>query len=304
MNYQTCIDDVYQQVSAQPVKGKVADYIPELKSVSPHKFGVCLCPINGGYFATGDYAEKFSIQSISKVLSLVFAFKLVGGKIWKRVGVEPSGTPFNSLIQLEYERGIPRNPFLNSGAIVVADILYQHLDNPKQQTLQFIRDITGNQNIHFNFKVAESEKGAAERNSALAYYIKSFGNLHNPVDEVLDLYFHLCSIEMNCHELADTFLFCANGGLSPASGKTILNGSQTKRLNAIMQTCGFYDEAGEFAYKVGLPGKSGVGGGIVAVHPGQYVVTVWSPPLNGKGNSARGVDFLEEFTTQTAMSIF
>lgn len=303
MNYAAILQDIYNEAKGQPKIGQVATSIPELASVPPDKFGMHLLTMEGEDFYMGDATEKFSIQSVSKVLSLALAFSLVGEKIWERVGVEPSGNPFNSLVQLEYEKGIPRNPFINAGALVIADVLVSELKNPKQDFLNFIREVSGYDNIDFNHKVANSEKVTGFRNAALANFLKSFGNIKNDVELVLDFYFYQCSIEMTCKELAHSFYFFANEGKTK-SGKQILNNSQVKRLNAIMQTCGFYDESGEFTYKVGLPGKSGIGGGIVALYPKNFVVASWSPRLNEKGNSELGMFALEQLTTKTGMSIF
>ncbi|MFK7903877.1 MAG: glutaminase [Chitinophagales bacterium] len=304
MNYQTIIEEIYTQVQNGENLGDVASYIPELSTVSPEKFGIHLGTIKNGHYQVGDCNQKFSIQSIVKVLALTLAYKNEGIKIWKRVGVEPSGSPFNSLVQLEYDLGIPRNPFINAGAIVICDILVSQLDNPKKILIDFIQNLSNNPNIHYSQKVVDSEKSMGFRNAALINFIKSFGNIHNDVDVVLDFYYHLCSIEMTCKELAQTFLFLANNGKIPFSREEILTVSQTKRINAIMQTCGFYDEAGEFTFRVGLPGKSGVGGGIIAIHPSKYAIAVWSPRLNKKGNSYRGMKFLELFTSKTELSIF
>jgi glutaminase len=234
---------------------------------------------------------------------VALAFSFLDEKIWKRVGVEPSGTAFNSLIQLEYEKGIPRNPFINSGAIVIADMLVSFLNNPKDDFLEYIRMISGSPTINYNLAVAQSERDTRFRNAALANFLKSFGNIQNDVDEVLDFYFHQCSIEMSCKELAYSFFFFANEGKT-RDGKQLLTKSQVKRLNALMQTCGFYDESGEFTYRVGLPGKSGIGGGIVALFPTNFVVATWSPKLNQKGNSELGMHALELLTTKTGMSVF
>lgn len=255
-------------------------------------------------FGMGDFQEKFSIQSISKVLSLCLAYQILGGDIWNRLGVEPSGNPFNSLIQLEKDKGIPRNPFINAGAMVIADILLSNLDNPKKDLLHFIRNLSGNQEVHYSTKISSSEKSIGYRNVALCNFIKSFDNIENEPDEVLDFYFNLCSIELSCKDLSALFLFLANKGKTIHNNNQILTSSKTKRINALMQTCGFYDESGEFAFKVGLPGKSGVGGGIIAIHPGQYAIAVWSPQLNEKGNSYKGMKFLEGFTTLSQLSIF
>ncbi|MGV8962689.1 MAG: glutaminase [Candidatus Saccharimonadaceae bacterium] len=304
MDYDKIFIQIHADLSKVEDTGQVADYIPELSKVDPNSFGVQLTTIEGEKYAFGDSKVRFSIQSIAKVFSYVLAYSRIKSDLWERVGVEPSGTAFNSLVQLENDRGIPRNPFINAGAIVICDILVSELESPKEEVLSFIRELSGTESINFNKRVAESEKANGFINLALVNFMKSFGNIHNDIDLVMDLYFHICSIEMSCAELSKSFLFLANNGVVPYSRKRILSPSRTKRANALMQTCGFYDEAGQFTFKVGLPGKSGVGGGIVAVHPLRYCITVWSPRLNAKGNSYKGMLFLEEFTTHTELSIF
>ena len=304
MDIQHIIDDIYEEVAYQENNGELAAYIPELSRVDSQKFGVCMQTVDGDSFMQGDCQEKFSIQSIAKVLSLSLAFSIVEEPLWDRVDVEPSGTPFNSLIQLETEAGIPRNPFINAGALVVCDVLCSYLDRPKHDLLNYIRKVSQNPDLTYDVSIASSEYSRGYRNFALANFLKSFGNLHNDVEKVIDLYFNLCSIKMTCEELARSFLFLANRGRLPGNSEQLLRIGKTKRINAIMQTCGFYDEAGEFAYRVGLPGKSGVGGGIVAVMPKEYCISVWSPRLNPNGNSYRGMKFLEQFTTDTESSIF
>ncbi|TGD56645.1 glutaminase [Flavobacterium humi] len=303
MNFNSILQEVFQEAKTFPVIGNVASTIPELSTVNPDKFGIHLTTIDGEDFGIGDSNEKFSIQSVSKALTVAMAFTFLDEKIWERVGVEPSGNPFNSLVQLEYEKGIPRNPFINAGALVIADMLVSKLSNPKEDFLGFIRMISGCNTIDFNLKVAQSEKETGFRNAALAHFLKSFGNINNDVETVLDFYFHQCSLEMTCQELAHSFFFFANEGKT-RYGQQILTKSQVKRLNALMQTCGFYDESGEFTYKVGLPGKSGIGGGIAALYPKNFVVATWSPRLNEKGNSELGMSALELLTTKTGMSIF
>ena len=304
MDYQKIFLEIPKELEQMDDKGNVASYIPELGNVSPDKFGIHLTTIDNCNYNIGDSDEKFSIQSISKVLSLCMAFKMENDNLWKRVGVEPSGSPFNSLVQLEYEKGIPRNPFINAGALVICDVLVSLLNDPKSEFLKFIRRISGISNISYSPQVAASEKSTGYRNFALINLMKDFGNIENDIEAVLDLYFHLCSIEMSCRELSQTFLFLANYGVHPLTKERVVNSSKSKRINAIMQLCGFYDEAGEFSFKVGLPGKSGVGGGIIAVHPGQYSIAVWSPKLNEKGNSYKGMKILEFLTTRTRSSIF
>ena len=304
MHYETLFQEIHRELQSIGDIGQVADYIPELAHVDPDQFGVHLTTVGGEEFAFGDAEKRFSIQSIAKVFTFVLAYSRIKSSIWERTGLEPAGTPFNSLIQLEYDKGIPRNPFINAGAIVICDILASELASPKENILSFIRRITGIHTIDYNSQVALSEKKTGYRNYALVNLMKSFGNIKNDIDKVMEIYFHICSIEMSCKELSQSFLFLANNGVVPYSGEQILSVSRTKRVNALMQTCGFYDEAGEFTFKVGLPGKSGVGGGIVALHPEKYAIAVWSPRLNKKGNSYKGMLFLEKFTTKTSSSIF
>lgn len=303
MDIKSIIEEVYSEVLSMSLGGQVSCSIPELSKIVPSKFGIHIETLDNLSYGVGNSNERFSIQSISKPLTLAMAFSKLGEKVWERVGVEPSGNRFNSLIQLEYEKGIPRNPFINAGAIVIADIIVSLYQNPKEDFLDFLRTISGSETINYNPKVAQSEKDSGFRNRALANFLKSFGNINNDVDEVLDFYFHQCSVEMTCKELAQTFYFFANSGKTK-NGNQYLTESQTKRLNAIMQTCGFYDESGEFTYKVGLPGKSGIGGGIVALYPKKFVIATWNPRLNPKGNSELGMHALELFTTKTEMSIF
>jgi len=304
IDYKTILNEINKEIIPFRSQGKIATYIPELGNVNPEKFAVHLLCTDGNDYAIGDSEEKFSIQSISKVLSLAQAMSITGEKIWQRVDIEPSGNPFNSLVQLEYEKGIPRNPLINSGALVIADILLTHLKDPQKEFLNFVRFITGNDSIHYNLGVAHSEKRCGFRNAAMANLLKSFGNIQNEVEKVLDFYFLQCSIEMSCRELAQAFLIFANHGKILNRNKKILTIGQIKRINSLMLTCGFYDEAGEFSFKVGLAGKSGVGGGIAAIHPEKYSVAVWGPKLNEKGNSVMGMKALELLTTKTGMSIF
>lgn len=304
MIYQGLIDGVYSDVQPYFGKGKVADYIPALARVGPDQLGIALQTLDGQTAVAGDSEIRFSIQSISKTFTLALAFALEGNDLWKRVGVEPSGNPFNSLVQLEFENGKPRNPFINAGALVVTDVLCRHYEDPKSVILNLIRSLAGSDDIHFDEEVAASEKATGFRNQSLAWFLKSCGNLHSDVDTVLDVYFHQCSIAMNCRELSRAFLFLANHGVHPYTGEAMLTRSQAKRLNAILLTCGFYDQAGEFAFRVGMPGKSGVGGGVAAFIPGELAIAVWSPELNEYGNSVVGMQALEWFTTRTGRSIF
>lgn len=301
---QPIVDKTYKKVLAMENSGNVASYIPELAKVDDTKFGICLTTQTGEVFTAGDATVKFSIQSIAKVLSLSLVLSKIGDDLWKRMDFEPSGTAFNSLVQLESENGIPRNPLINAGAIVVCDIICELFDNPKKALLDYVREVSGIEDLQYSENIAHSEQQTGYRNFALANFIKSFNNIKNTCDQVTDLYFYLCSIEMTCEQLSYTFGFLANRGKQFNTGKTIVTPNQAKRINAIMQTCGFYDEAGEFAYKVGLPGKSGVGGGMVAILPGSYAIAVWSPKLNKQGNSYRGMKFLQYFTDETQDTVF
>lgn len=302
-DYQNILSTISQKVISEKDKGIIASYIPELAKVDINNFGIHLQLISGEEFFVGHAQQLFSIQSISKVLSLALAMSKVGNTIWNRIDVEPSGNPFNHLSLLELEEGIPRNPFINSGAIVIADILLTCFENPKEVFLEYVRDIIGDDSINYNYKVAQSEKETGFNNYAAANLLKSFNNLNNSVDAVLDFYFHQCSLEMSCSQLSKAFYLFANKGHCLADKARLIK-SQAKRINAIMLTCGFYDEAGEFAFEVGLPGKSGVGGGIVALLPNEFVISVWSPGLNERGNSKLGMQALEQFTTLANQSIF
>jgi glutaminase len=302
-NFQSVLNIIYSDVKSIKEKGIVATYIPELACVDKNNFAIHLRTLDGHEYAVGDHSKPFSIQSISKVLGLTQAVSITGDKVFNRVDVEPSGHPFNQLALLELENGIPRNPFINAGAIVVADVLLSNLKNPKEDFLSFVRLLVGDNSIQYNEKVASSEKVTGFKNYAAANLLKSFKNLNNSVEEVLDFYFHQCSIEMNCGQLSRAFYLFANKGKC-LKNKIHITESQVKRINALMLTCGFYDEAGEFAFEVGLPGKSGVGGGIVALLPNHFVITTWSPGLNAKGNSKLGMYALEQFTTKTEISIF
>ncbi len=304
MQYNKILEEIHEEVKPFLGRGKVADYIPALGEVDPGKYGMAIATVDGNIYKIGDAGDNFSIQSISKVFTLTMAFAQLGDKLWESVDVEPSGNPFNSLIQLEHEQGIPRNPFINAGALVVTDKILSSYVNPKNAILEFVRKAADNDDIYYDKLVAKSEKDAASRNLALAHFMQSFGNITNDVDRLIDVYCHHCALSMNSVDLAKAFLYLANHGVNPHNGENILTKSQSKRLNSLMLTCGCYDESGEFAFKVGLPGKSGVGGGIVAIIPDKLSIVVWSPELNEHGNSLVGVESLERFTTKTGMSIF
>tara|TARA_R110000737_G_scaffold216806_1_gene233223 strand:- start:143 stop:1057 length:915 start_codon:yes stop_codon:yes gene_type:complete len=303
IDFQRVLNSINEAASKEKDRGKIANYIPELAKIELEKFGIHLIDMQRHTFSAGNHDERFSIQSISKVLTLSMALGLIGEKLWERIDVEPSGDPFNHLSLLELENGIPRNPLINPGAIVVADILVSQLKNPKEDFLAFVRNISNDESIDYDKAVAESEKRTGFRNFAAANLLKSYGNIKNDVDLVLDFYFHQCSLSMSCAQLANTFYMFINHGKC-SRDITHLTTRQVKRINSLMITCGFYDESGEFAFEVGLPGKSGVGGGIVALLPNKFCVATWSPGLNKKGNSKLGMLALEKLTTETELSIF
>ena len=303
MDYQELLNQVLEEVRPVMGQGKVASYIPALAAVDPGQFGMALATVDGELFGVGDWRTPFSIQSISKVFTLALVLARDGDALWRRVGKEPSGNPFNSLVQLEYEHGIPRNPFINAGALVITDRLLSLTGDARGVLREFLRAESGNASVDFDTVVAASEAEHGHRNAALAHFMAGYGNIENPVPSVLEHYFWQCSLAMSCADLARACGFLARHGRR-ASGERLLTRSQAKQVNAIMLTCGTYDAAGEFAYRVGLPGKSGVGGGIVAVIPNRCGLCVWSPGLDARGNSVAGVEALDRFTTLTGWSVF
>lgn len=302
-DYAALLERVAADVAPLVGSGTPAEYIPALASVDPGQFGMALADLDGNVYGAGDWRVPFSAQSVTKVFALALALAEGGDSLWERVGREPSGNPFNSLVQLEYENGIPRNPFINAGALVVTDRLQTLTGDASSELLDFLRQESGNPDIGFDAEVAASEHEHGDRNAAVAHFMASYGNIDNPVPALLDHYFWQCSIEMSCADLALAGGFLARHGLR-ADGSRLLTRSEAKQINAVMLTCGTYDAAGEFAYRVGLPGKSGVGGGIVAVVPGRCSLAVWSPGLDAQGNSVAGVAALDRFTTLTGLSVF
>ena len=307
MDYQKILQEI--EIEIQPLfsKGKVADYIPALGEVDFHQFAMSITLFDGTSYNVGSYENLFSIQSISKVFTFTMALKYYGTELYKKIGREPSGNPFNSLVQLEYENGIPRNPFINAGAIAVTDSLISHYRDETRafdEILAFVRSIADDDSIDMNELVASSEMEHGFRNLALANLMRSFGNIDNDARVLVQTYFNHCALEMNTQMLSRSMLYLANHGTDPITDKPYITSQQAKRINAVMLTCGHYDASGDFAFKVGLPGKSGVGGGIVAVIPAKMGICVWSPALNEQGNSLIGTKALELFTTKTGVSIF
>lgn len=291
--------EIQAEMAARAERGQVANYIPELAAVDPNQFGLSVVLADGTQHSTGDSATPFSVQSISKVFGLAIALGRLGDQIWTRVRREPSGLAFNSILQLESEQGIPRNPFINAGAIVTTDAALGHRP-PKEylaELLTFLRTAAGDEDIHIDRAVARSETETGHRNFALAHFLKSQGNLTNPPELVLGAYFHQCAIAMNVDQLA-------RAGRFLAGFQRLIAPERVRRINALMLTCGHYDGSGEFAFRVGLPGKSGVGGGILAIAPGRASIAVWSPGLNTQGNSQLGTEALEMLARRTGWSIF
>jgi glutaminase len=306
LKMQKIVDEIAAQMALKADKGTVASYIPQLACVEPEQFSISVALPNGSVYSAGCANTLFSIQSISKVFTLTLALGKLGERVWNRVGREPSGDPFNSIVQLEHEQGKPRNPFVNAGAITIADAIIQG-HQPKEilaEILQFMRFLADDEGISIDEKVASSELKTGDRNASLAHFMASFGHFQNPVDAVLGTYFHHCSIAMNTIQLATAGLFLANNGVNPITGYRVVSSKRAKRINSLMLMCGHYDGSGEFAYRVGLPGKSGVGGGILAIAPGNAAIAAWSPGLDAIGNSKLGTEALELLTKKTGWSIF
>lgn len=285
-------------------QGQVADYIPALADVDASLMGVAVATIDGNIVGAGDFQQAFSIQSISKVFGLIMAMNRLGDALWQRVNMEPSGQPFNSIIQLEWEKGIPRNPVINAGALLVADVLASHYSASKLAFISFMRSLANDENIQIDHRVYQSELAHGNRNAALAYLMKSFGNIEAEIPEVLSHYFTQCSVAMSCQQLAQSLLFLANKGVDPRNHQTICSRKDAHRVNAILSTSGMYDQSGEFAFSVGLPAKSGVGGGIVAIVPNYGVLCAWSPALNSYGNSVVGMNLIAGLAEELGLSIY
>lgn len=306
MDYNAILKEINEEIKPYLKKGQVADYIPALKNAAPHDFAMSIKLIDGSSFHVGCFDKKFSIQSISKVFTFSQALNIYSSSLYKRVWHEPSGNPFNSLIQLEYEKGIPRNPFINAGAIVTTDTLMSHYKSSHKtfEELNIFLNKISKSEIAFDEDIYKSELEHGHRNQALIHMMKSFGNIKNDTDAVLQTYFKHCAFMMNTNELSTAMLYLCNHGTDPLTNEVYLNEGKAKRINSLMLTCGHYDASGDFAFHVGLPGKSGVGGGIVAIVPKKMAICVYSPKLNKQGNSLVGTKALELFTTKTGLSIF
>ena len=300
---QTVLDEIARQMASEADRGEVANYIPELAGVSLNQFGIAVAPLEGPPIVAGDADVPFSIQSISKVFGLVVALQLMGATLWRRVGREPSGDPFNSIVQLEFERGKPRNPFINPGAIVVSDVILQNTKG-EQPVLDLCRMLAEDPNISVDEEVFSSEMATGDRNRALAYFMLAEGNIEGDVREVTESYFRQCSIAMSCTQLSMATRFLAAGGEGDAARTAAVTPERACRINALMMTCGCYDASGEVAFRVGLPCKSGVGGGIVAIAPDIGTIVAWSPGLDTKGNSVLALKALEDVARRLKWSVF
>ncbi|MCA1935416.1 MAG: glutaminase [Asticcacaulis sp.] len=296
------LSQIEKTVKPQFGKGQVADYIPELATVDPKKFGMAVRTVNGQEYVIGDGDEPFSAQSITKLFALGIALNRIGDEVWTRVGKEPSGTPFNYLSQLEHEAGFPRNPFINAGALAVVDMLLKGTRRPDLTVRDYMGFLCQNA-LTIDEAVARSEIDTAHKNRAIANLMKGAGTLHHEVETVIAAYCRQCAITLSCRDLARAALPLAAGGFSPVIEETVFPARQARRLNALLLTCGVYDSVGSFAYRVGLPAKSGVGGGIVAIVPGQAAIAVWSPELDRHGTSVVGFAALEAFSQITNCSV-
>ena len=300
------VRDIARRMAAETDRGQVAQYIPELAKVDPQSFAIAVVLADGQTIVAGDADVPFSIQSISKVFTLTLALERVGDALWQRVGREPSGDPFNSIVQLEHDDGIPRNPLINAGALVVTDVLLtdRTASDVINDIVQFLRTLCGDDDVQVDEDVARSEARTGYRNAALANFMRAAGNLQHPPEHTLDVYFNHCAVAMSARQLALAGRFLAFSGCVGPGGSRVVPRARARRVNALMLTCGHYDGSGEFAFRVGLPGKSGVGGGILAVVPGTASIAVWSPGLNRVGNSQLAALALHELTAGTGWSIF
>ncbi|GAB2186202.1 glutaminase [Roseibium sp. LAB1] len=299
---QDLLTEIAEAAAANTDKGNVATYIPELAGIDPNQFGMAIALADGRVFTAGDADVPFSIQSVSKIFALALALGRVGDQIWHRVGREPSGLSFDSVLLLEREAGIPRNPFINAGALVTTDT-YLAGSTPREalgELLRFIRAACDDDSIHMNEEVAKSELATGHRNFSLAHYLASYGNLKASVDKVLGTYCHQCAVEMSCRQLALAGRFLVDAPGMPG----LVSIERRRRINALMMTCGHYDGSGDFAFRVGMPGKSGVGGGILVISPSRASIAVWSPGLNRYGNSKLGTEAMEHFARKTGWSVF
>lgn len=306
MDYQALVDGVLADVSAYKGQGTVASYIPALAQADPNKLGLALVLNDGSSYCAGDSDETFSIQSISYVFALCLALHHVKAALWNHVGREPAGNPVNSVLQLELEKGRPRNPLTSVGALILCDQLIagEGPDVAVGELVGFLRDRCGDDTVDVDETIVMSESRAGAFNRSMAHFISAFGNLTHKVEDVLSVYYRICSVAMSCRQLAQAALFLAFDGVDPRTGDAVTIASRSRRINALMLTCGHYDNSGDFAFRVGLPGKSAVSGAILAVIPGHGAACVWSPGLNSAGTSLAGSQALERLAERTGWSVF
>ena len=306
MDHQALVENVLSDVQAYRGQGKVASYIPALAAVDPHKFGIALVLKDGSSFVAGDADLRFSIQSVSYVFTVLLGLHHVKAALWNHVGREPAGAQSNSIVQLELNKGKPRNPLTNAGAIVVCDQLIgrRGADAAVEEFVGFLQERAGDDTIAIDETIAMSETRAGALNRSLAHFIAAYGNLTNPPEEVLSAYYRQCSVAMSCRQLARAALFLAFDGTDPSTGDAVCIPSRSRRINALMLTSGHYDVSGDFAFRIGLPGKSSSSGAILAIVPGTGAVCVWSPGLSEAGNSLVGAVALERLAERTGWSVF
>ena len=300
------IDEIIENNKHFVNQGKVADYIPALSKVNPNHIGVCLMDLDGNIYKSGDYKVPFTIQSISKVMGLMLAIMDNGeDEVFKRVGCKPTDDPFNTLYKLDFPHiEKPANPMINAGAILTTSLIKGESGEKFNRLLDLIRTITENPNITYNEEVYLSEKETGSKNKAIAYLMNSRGFLNADIEDVLDSYFKQCSIEVNCLDIAKMALFLANKGLIPGSKNRICDAKTTSTITAIMATCGMYDFSGEYAIEVGIPSKSGVAGGILGTIPGKIGIGVYSPALDGFGNSIVGYNIMKDLSNKLNLNIY
>ena len=301
------LNDIISSNKKYTSDGNVATYIPELKKANPNDLGICIIDKGNNIYCAGDYNKKFTIQSISK--TIVLALALMDNEwnhVFSKVGMEPSGDPFNYIMKLETnDTKKPCNPMINAGAIVTTSLIKgKDLKEKEERMLKFFRKLAKNDNIGINKSVYESEKLTGDRNRAMGYLLKNDGVIEGNVEEILDLYFKQCSIEVDVVDLARIGLLFANYGIDIETGERVISENISRMVKTFMVTCGMYDASGEFALKVGIPAKSGVGGGIMASVPRRMGIGVFGPALDKKGNSIGGLRVLEDLSQKLELSIF
>ena len=302
-NLQAVLDEAYEYARGFIGAGRVATYIPELAKADPGRLGACLATPDGALYHAGQWDANFTIQSISKAVSLLLALQTAGyGEVFRHVGMEPSGDPFNSMAKLETRTPTPSNPFINAGAIVVVSCIT--CEDPVERALELCRRLCGNPSIACDEAVYQSEKSHGMRNRAMAYLMVSEGTLSGDVEQLLDRYFHMCSISMNCQDLARLGLVLACDGVDPVSGERLLDEWSVRITKSLMLTCGLYDSSGSYAVKVGVPSKSGVGGGILASVESSLGIGICGPALDEVGNSVGAQRMMEYLSHRLGLHLF